>query len=315
MKKSFNFYYGTAPTGSFHIGYLVPLGKTIDLIEAGGKATILIADYHAYLDDRKTPWEELEVRSEYYRRCIEAVLGEYKDKVRFVYGSEFQTKKEYVEDVFKLAGVTTFNRALRAASEVVRISDEPKVSSALYPIMQTVDVKYLEAEVALGGTDQRHIYMYSREVLPLIGWVKPICIFTPLITSLKGPGTKMSASIPGTHVKVHEKEEEVEKLIMNAYCPPKIIEKNPIVEIVRYILFPIFKKIKVERESKYGGDVEYENFEDLRKDYEEGKSHPYDLKRSVIRYLQIITSNVRKEFERDEELVEKIKKTYNWKEF
>ena len=66
-RESFNFYYGTAPTGPFHIGYLIPLGKIVDLVNSNGKGTILIADYHAYLDDRKTPWEELSIRSEYYK--------------------------------------------------------------------------------------------------------------------------------------------------------------------------------------------------------------------------------------------------------
>jgi tyrosyl-tRNA synthetase len=314
-RESFNFYYGTAPTGPFHIGYLIPLGKIVDLVNSNGKGTVLIADYHAYLDDRKTPWEELSIRSEYYKKCIELTLGDYSEKIKFVHGSEFQSRKEYIEDVFKLTSTITFKRAIRAASEVVRIAEEPRISSALYPIMQTVDVKHLGAEVVVGGIDQRHIYMLSREVLPEIDWVKPICIFTPLITSLKGPGTKMSASMPGTHIKIHEKFEHLEKLVMGAYCPPKVTEKNPIIEITKYIIFPFFDSFEIEREARHGGDIVYKDFDSLKSDYVSGKVHPYDLKKGVLKYLEKITSRVRRYFENKPDLMENIKKTYNWSEF
>jgi tyrosyl-tRNA synthetase len=143
QKKKPKFYYGTAPTGPFHIGYLVPLVKIIDLIKAGFDGTLLIADYHAYLDDRKTPWEELEIRSEYYTKCAELFLGEFAERIRFVRGSEFQNTKSYIEDTFKLAGLVDVKRAVRAASEVVRGLENPKVSSLLYPIIQVLMLSIL----------------------------------------------------------------------------------------------------------------------------------------------------------------------------
>jgi tyrosyl-tRNA synthetase len=157
--------------------------------------------------------------------------------------------------------------------------------------------------------------MLSRELLPKIGWQKPVCIFTPLITSLKGPGTKMSASIPGTHIKIHESEEKLKKLISDAYCPPKEIDQNPIVEIAKYIIFPTHHRLRVEREIKFGGDIEYNDFNQMKSDYQSGNLHPTDLKNAVYNYLRILTQKVRRYFENKQNLIEDIKKTYHWSEF
>jgi tyrosyl-tRNA synthetase len=263
-KGKFDFYYGTAPTGPFHIGYLVPIGKCIDLLKVGGNGTILIADYHAYLDDRKTSWEEMEIKSKYYEACIKAVLGDYKNRIKFVRGSEFQTDKEYVGDVFKLAALVTIKRALRAASEVCRLKN-PKVSELLYPIMQCLDVKWLNVDIAVGRMDQRHVYALAREILEEVNWKKPTCVFTPLVTSLKGPGTKMSASIKGTYIKVHDDANIVKGLILSAYCPEKVTNGNPITDICRYIIFPFMGRLRIERKKKYGGDIEYLSWQEFKK--------------------------------------------------
>lgn len=307
--STFNFYFGTAPTGPFHIGYLIPAMKTIDLINIGGKATILIADYHAYLDDRKTPWEEMQIRTKYYEICLKKVLEKYEDKIKFVYGSSYQTEKEYIEDLFKLAGLVSVKRAVRAASEVVRMREDPLISSLLYPIMQNLDVKYLNADIALGGIDQRHVYMLGREIIENVGYKKFISIFTPLITSLKGPGVKMSASIPETHIKIHEDENSLLKKINNAYCPAREINGNPIIEISKYLLFPYFGKIKIERDKKYGGDIELNSYEELEKLYVEGQLHPLDLKQAVFKYLNEMIKPVREYFEKHKDFFEEVKKS------
>jgi tyrosyl-tRNA synthetase len=301
-KGKFNFYYGTAPTGSFHIGYLVPIGKCIDLLKCKGNGTILIADYHAYLDDRKTSWEEMETKSKYYEICIKAVLGKYKNKIKFVRGSEFQTGKKYIEDVFKLTALVTVKRALRAASEVCRLKN-PKVSELVYPIMQCLDVKYLKIDVAIGGIDQRHIYVLARETLEEVNWKKPTCIFTPLLTSLKDPRAKMSASIRESHIKVHDDVNTIKNLILSAYCPEKIIKGNPITDICHYIIFPFMGKLKIERKKKYGGEIEYSSWQEFKQDYENGRIHPKDLKESVITTLNQLLEPVRKSLIKHKELL------------
>lgn len=309
-KKHFNFYYGTAPTGPFHLGYLIPLGKIVDCMKSGGNAVILIADYHAYLDDKKTPWEEMEIRSRYYQKCIELILREDAKEITFIKGSGYQTESAYTQDLLKTAALVTTVRARRAASEVTRMKN-PKVSELIYPIMQSLDVKYLESDIVMGGIDQRHIYMLSREILPQVGYEKPICVFTPLIMSLKGPGVKMSASEPGTHLRVHESEEDLKKLIQGAYCPPTE-PSNPITEICRLIILPLMDKITIDRSEKYGGYKEYDDSRVLVKDYLAGDLHPADLKEGVFEALRKLFKPVRDYFDSHPDFMEAVRRTYGW---
>ena len=103
-KKSPSAYWGTAPTGRVHIGYLIPVLKISDFLKAGFKFKILIADLHAHLDDQKTPWSLLDARSIYYQEIItalfEALDVDY-SKLLFVRGKDFQTNSEYIIDVLR----------------------------------------------------------------------------------------------------------------------------------------------------------------------------------------------------------------------
>ena len=65
-------YWGTAPTGRPHIGYLFPALKMADLIKSGFKLKLLLADIHAALDN--VPWPVLEKRYEYYKLVIPLLL-------------------------------------------------------------------------------------------------------------------------------------------------------------------------------------------------------------------------------------------------
>ena len=144
-KKNISAYLGIAPTGPVHIGYFIPLSKVFDFIGAGIDTKILIADLHSVLDDLKTKWEEMNLKAEYYAKCIELSLP-WKKKPKFVRGSEYQLEKNYVMDMLKLATLTTVKRAKRAASEVTRMKN-PKVSELIYPIMQALDEEYLQVEI------------------------------------------------------------------------------------------------------------------------------------------------------------------------
>ncbi|MEM4176308.1 MAG: tyrosine--tRNA ligase [Nitrososphaeria archaeon] len=299
-------YYGTAPTGPFHIGYLVPLGKVADLVKAGVRMKILLADIHAYMDDRKTDWELLKVRTEYYFKCISLLLKE--SDVEYCVGSSFQFEKEYFEKLYRMSALITVSRAQRAASMVTRMK-EPKVSELVYPIMQAIDCDALKVNIALGGIDQRHIYMLTREYFPLLG-IKPVtCVFTPLIPSLKGPDVKMSASIPESNIQVYEPEESIRRKVLKAYCPMKEVKGsnqqyiNPIVAIASLALLPMLGSLKIERDPSKGGDIVYTDAMVMEKDYVEGKLHPLDLKNSVANVLIDFLKPVRDYFKSRHDLI------------
>lgn len=307
-KKRITAYYGTAPTGPVHIGHLATLTKIFDFSEAGIRNKILIADLHAALDDLKSPWSEINKRAEYYKKCIELALP-WRKKPKVILGSDFQLNYDYMLDILKLSSLTTVTRAKRAASEVCRMK-EPKVSEMIYPLMQALDEQYLDADIQLGGTDQRHIMVYARESLPRIDYNPRVEIIMPLITSLKGPGVKMSSSLPETHIKVYDSAESIKEKVGNAYCPAGIVEDNPLLQIFQTVLFPLNNKIKVEREEKFGGDVVFNSYAQLESEFVGRNLHPLDLKNAASSELIKTFSRARQYFERHADLLENLGRNF-----
>ncbi len=120
-----------------------------------------------------------------------------------------------------------------------------------------------------------------------------VAVHTPLITSLKGPGQKMSKSLPGSGISVTDSYDVIKKTIKDAYCPEKIVNENPIMEISKLIIFPRIDKFKITRPEKFGGNLEVSNYEELEELYKQGKIHPLDLKNTVAEYLEKIIKPIR----------------------
>src|SRR4051812_12741356 len=59
-------YWGTAPTSTPHIAYFLPMLKIVDFLAAGCKVKILLADIHAYLDDKKVGRKKVAHRTKFY---------------------------------------------------------------------------------------------------------------------------------------------------------------------------------------------------------------------------------------------------------
>ncbi|MEM3505420.1 MAG: tyrosine--tRNA ligase, partial [Archaeoglobaceae archaeon] len=281
-------YVGYEPSGEIHLGHLITVNKLKDLQKAGFEIVVLLADIHAYLNEKGT-FEEIRELAERNMRTFIA-FGLKKENTKFVLGSDYQLKKDYVLDVLRLARITTLNRAKRSMDEVSRRKEDPMVSQMIYPLMQALDIAYLNVDVAVGGIDQRKIHMLARENLPALGYKAPVCIHTPIIAGLDGE--KMSKS-KGNYISLRDSEEEVERKIMKAYCPQGIVEGNPIIDLVKHYVFPAFEKLKVERDAKFGGDIEYTSFESLVEDFKAKRLHPMDLKKSVSRYLNELLSDAR----------------------
>ena len=300
--KPLSVYIGRAPTGSIHLGHLVALGKLFDFEKAGIHTKILIADLHAALDDLKSKWEELDKRVDYTKKCIELAF-DWERMPEFVRGSDFELSQPYVSDLLKLSTLTTVEKGMHAASEVTRMKN-PKVSEVIYPLMQTLDEEYLDVDIQLGGMDQRHIFAYAREYLEKLGYRKRVEVLTPLIASIRGPGTKMSSSVPESNIKIYDSEESIKKKIMNGYCPEGVIEDNFIVQIVNFFILPNDGKFKIEREEKFGGDITIESPEQLIQLYTEKKIHPLDLKNAVAINLIERFKNAREYFERQTDMLQ-----------
>ena len=165
---------GYEPSGELHLGHLLTAYKLIDLQSVGADVIVLLADLHAYLNEKGT-MDQIRDWADHYQKCFSA-LG-LAEGTRFVRGSDYQLEPEYTKLILKLARHTTLNRARRSMDEVSRNAEDPVVSQIIYPLMQTADIGYLNIDIAVGGIDQRKIHMLAREELH--SWdLNPLCAST-----------------------------------------------------------------------------------------------------------------------------------------
>ena len=295
-KKKPVVYLGTAITGSPHVGYFLWAMKLADFAKAGFEVKILLADVHGALDN--TPWEILGKRYKYYEKVIPLLfeaLNASKKQIKFVKGSDFQLSKNYLLDLMKLSTHVSVHDAMKSASEVVKMGENPKVGGLIYPLMQALDEEYLKVDVQYGGLDQRKIFVLASEILPKIGYEKRIHVMTPLLPGLTG--IKMSSSDPKSKIDVLDDEETVNSKIKNAECEIGNPE-NGIMAFLKHVIFVLKKdnkeKFVVEREKKYGGNFIYGNYEDLERDFVSRKLHPLDLKNALSREVNALLKPLRK---------------------
>ncbi|MDN5327936.1 MAG: tyrosyl-tRNA synthetase [Candidatus Woesearchaeota archaeon] len=284
-KETPSVYWGTMPTGSISLAYFFPMLKISDLLKAGFRVKILLADLHAALDG--VPWDLLEKRTEYYKEAIVQmlnVIGVDINKLEFVRGSEIQLKGDYFKDVLRLSTISSIRICKKSAAEVVKTSENPKLASLIYPLMQALDEVYLEVDAQYGGLDQRKIMVYAREYLPKIGYKPRVEIISPMIRGLVGE--KMSSSVEQSKIDLLDDEEKIKWKIRKAECAEGD-PNNGIISLVRYLIM-ILKQDRnepfvIERPEKYGGTVEYKTYEELEKDFVEKKLYPLDLKNAVTK--------------------------------
>jgi len=213
-------------------------------------------------------------------------------------------------DVLQLSSFVSIHDANKAASEVVKSvgSEKAKVSGIIYPLMQAIDEEYLNADVQLGGTDQRKIMVLAREKLPKIRYKPRVEILNPLIPGLIGE--KMSASNEKSKIDLIDNSEDIIKKINSAVC----VAGNPnngVMAFLKYVIMTIKKdrneKFIVERSEKYGGNLEYENYDNVEKDFINKKLHPLDLKNTVAKEIISMLEPIQ---ENKKELIELAEKAY-----
>ncbi len=284
-------YVGIEPSGNVHLGHL-PFLNTLRLLQrAGVHIVVLLADLHAYLNE-KGEFDRIRETAEYNRRCFAA--SGLSDETEYVYGSEYQLEEKYMLDVLRLATITTEKRARRSMDEVSRSTEDRKVSQAIYPLMQAMDIAYLSIDIAIGGIDQRKIHMLARDNLPKLGFTAPVCIHTPLLIGLDGE--KMSSS-KQNFIAIDEPEESVAQKLKSAFCPPNVAEGNPVLELYKHTIFPSPDRsgeVTIERPEKYGGNAGYERYDALERDYVTGALHPSDLKANAVRSLNEMLDPIRR---------------------
>lgn len=294
-------YCGYEPSGEAHLGHWSSIKKLIDFSEAGFKVKVLLADYHAYLN-RKGSLEWIRKVAEYFKHCVIAIGGD-PNKIEFILGSSFQLEDEYMADVLRMSLETSIPRARRSMDVIGRDMAHAKVSQILYPLMQVEDIKWLDVDLAFGDTAQRKVHMLARELLPKLGFKKPVAVHHALIIGLHGG--KMGKSIPESYIVVHDSPDAIRKKIHGAYCPRKTIQNNPILQWCKFLVFPNMNQaFEIERPKIYGGRMKFTDYTSLERDYQSGKIHPLDLKNAVANFFIEILRPVRTYFESRKELLD-----------
>ena len=325
-------YDGFEPSGFAHLGTgLLRAIKLQDFLDAKVDFIIYIADWFAYLNNKfGGNLEAIKASGEYFIEAWKA-CGVDTEKIKVLWTSEMIEKPEYWETFLRISKLTTIKRILRAVTIMGRTKAEVKKPALLvYPLMQATDIFMLNdgkgVDICQLGMDQRKVNMLAREIAEKLGRKKPVAIHHHLLLGLQHGGRmgafdenkkinqeislKMSKSKPDTAVFIHDTEEEIRRKIMKAYCPPKQVEGNPILEIAKYIIFRKFDRMLIKRKPEYGGDIEVLSYKELEKNYREGKLHPMDLKLAVAKYLNEILTPVREHFEKNKrarELYETVK--------
>lgn len=312
-------YIGFEVSGLLHLGNLVISGfKINDLLKAGVRCHVYLADWHSFINNKfGGDWDKILQSTKYYARAFQFFCP----GAEIVIGSElYHNNDEYWRNLLKFAKHMTLNRTLRCLTIMGRSETERlDLSQYFYPPMQAVDIKTIGADIPHGGMDQRKAHVLAREIFPKMGWKKPVAVHHHLLMGISEPAkletkdkleqviaSKMSKSKPWTAIFIHDTEDQIRAKLRKAWCPEKQTEMNPVLEIVKYVIFHEYEAFTIERPSKFGGAITFENYIELEKAYRTGQLHPQDLKNAISKGLAKMLEPIRRYFETDREAMESL---------
>ncbi len=322
-KKNPVAYDGFEPSGRIHIAQGLLRSINVNkLTSTGIKFKFWVADWFGMLNNKMGgDLKKIRVVGEYFIEVWKA-CGMDLENVEFIWTSEFvKDHPEYWETVLKLSMNTTVQRVLRCGQIMGREeSTSNPAAQIMYPLMQAADIHHLGADIAQLGMDQRKVNMLARDIFPRLGFSIPVVVSHHMLMGLTEPkidksgvegaiAKKMSKSNPNSAIFMTDTKEEIEKKFKKAYCPEGQAEDNPVLEYFKYIIFQRIKKITIERPEKFGGNLEFDSYENLEKTFVEKGFHPLDLKLTCAKYINEFLEPVREHFEKDKKakaLLEKV---------
>jgi tyrosyl-tRNA synthetase len=208
----------TAP--DLHLGHTVLINKLRHFQQLGHKVIFLIGDFTAMIGDptgknkTRPPLDaaDIEKNSETYTKQVFKILDPQLTEVRF--NSEW-CKKLGAEGIIKLASQYNLARMLERDDFSKRYKSNQSIAihEFLYPLIQAYDSIALEADVELGGTDQKFNLLVGRELQRTYDQEPQVVITVPILEGLDGIN-KMSKSL-GNYVGIDEAPEEMFGKIMS----------------------------------------------------------------------------------------------------
>jgi len=208
----------TAP--DLHLGHTVVLRKLKHFQDLGHTAIFLIGDFTGMIGDptgrsvTRPPLtrEQIEQNAETYKEQVFKILDPQKTVIDFNrrWFSAFTS-----DDFVRLMAKYTVSQMLEREEFHKRFSEEKPISmhELLYPLVQGYDSVALEADVELGGTDQKFNLLVGRELQRAYGQESQVVLTTPILEGLDGV-QKMSKSL-GNAIGIHEPPLEMYGKIMS----------------------------------------------------------------------------------------------------
>jgi tyrosyl-tRNA synthetase len=208
----------TAP--DLHLGHTVVLRKLKHFQDLGHTVIFLIGDFTGMIGDptgrsaTRPPLsrEQIEQNAETYKAQVFKILDAQKTVVDF---NRRWFSKFTADDFIRLAAKYTVSQMLEREDFHKRFLEEKPIAvhELLYPLAQGYDSVALEADVELGGTDQKFNLLVGRELQRSYGQEPQVVLTTPILEGLDGV-QKMSKSL-GNAIGIHEPALEMYGKIMS----------------------------------------------------------------------------------------------------
>ena len=213
-KRSLRVKLGFDPTApDLHLGHTVILNKLKLFQDLGHQVIFLIGDFTGLVGDPSGVNEtrpvltekEIKENAKTYERQVFKILDKKKTEIRF--NSEWMNKFS-PEDFIRLSSVQTVARMLERDDFSNRyIAQKPiSIHEFLYPLLQGYDSVALDADIELGGTDQKFNLLLGREVQKFYGKEPQVAFTLPLLEGLDGV-KKMSKSL-GNYIAIEDDADE-----------------------------------------------------------------------------------------------------------
>jgi tyrosyl-tRNA synthetase len=317
-------YDGFEPSGRMHIAQGVLRAINVNkLTSIGCVFKFWVADWFAQLNNKMDgDLDKIRTVGQYMIEIWKAI-GMDMTNVEFLWCSDSINEKagEYWSLVMDIARSNNLARIQRCCQIMGRKEgDELSAAQIFYPCMQCADVFFLKADICQLGLDQRKVNMLAREYASdkKKKVKKPVIISHHMLSGLKEGQEKMSKSEPDSAIFMEDSVEDVNRKIKKGYCPPTVVEKNPILDYAKHIIFGYYGELTVNlsgspatesSEATPAGPKTYKSYAELEADYIADKVGPQHLKPAVAEALNKILEPVRKHFESGEpkKLLDKIK--------
>ena len=208
----------TAP--DIHVGHTVVIRKLKAFQDLGHTVIFLIGDFTGMIGDpsgknvTRPPLsrEEVNANAETYKRQMFKLLDPEKTELRF--NGEWMDKFT-ASDFVKLCAKTTVKQILERDDFTKRLNEEKPISlhELLYPLVQGYDSVALNADIELGGTDQKFNLLMGRNLQREFDQEPQVVITTPLLEGLDGV-KKMSKSL-NNYIGIDESPNEMFGKVMS----------------------------------------------------------------------------------------------------